>query len=894
MFRCHPIAIVSHLMAASAIAQGALKVPNTQLNVPASPPPTAISLVNALPGLTFSAPICLRSPAGDSSRLFVCEKGGLLRVVPEVTAAVPSATTFLDLPALLASRGESINTDSESGLLSVAFHPDYQNNGNFYIFYSVNANGLHQRVSRFTRSIGNPDLADPASERILIDQADDAGNHNGGDMHFGPDGYLYISVGDEGNGDDALDNSQRITKDLFSGILRIDVDLRDGNVPPTPHPAIPLDGGAARFAIPVGNPFVSTSLGGHWDGIYNGTTIASTHTVRREFYATGLRNPWRFSFDGNELWCGDVGQNAREEVDLIENGGNYGWAYREGTIAGPKDSSAPEDFDTVSHSPPIYDYDRSTPNFNGYSITGGLVYRGTRIGSLTGKYIFADYGSGNIWSLRRNPSGPPTVVRIAGEGGIVAFGNDPSNQDLLLADIDGSRILRLVSTTQSGNFPTTLSATGLFNELANLTPAAGVIPYAVNLPFWSDHAEKSRWFIIPDGTSSFGWNRDGSWSLPSGTIWVKHFEMVMNRNAAPDEPVIRKRIETRLIVKNDAGVYGVSYRWNDQGTEATLVDDGGVEYTLDVTDQGVPASQIWHIPSRSECLTCHSSAGGYALSFNTRQLNLDNGILGISGNQLDTLRLNGYFDGSQPVSPNVLPRHVRPGESQYSVESRVRSYLAVNCSYCHQTGGTAPTRWDVRAQLTLDETALLTTSLANNGGDSANKLVVPGSPDHSILLSRVSASQGFTRMPPVATKVIDQTNVQLIRDWISGELANRSSFDTWRSQQFGSTDSPEGAADQDPDHDGSINHSEFLAGTSPLNGGDFLRPAVVSANGSLALQFSIPVNRSFSIQLSTDLQRWTPWDVPGNQGIPVAAGPVILPLPAAAGTQFLRVGISEN
>jgi len=873
-----------------------LRVANPRLNVPSSPPSTTLAMVDALPGLSFSQPVCLRTPPGETRRIFVCEKTGVVKVIPDVTATAPTASVFLNLPTVLSARGETLETASECGLLSIAFHPQYATNQTFYVFYSakVNSNGrLYQRVASFS-----PDPDHPGSfvQKILIDQRDEAQNHNGGDMHFGPDGYLYISVGDEGNGNDTLNNSQTITKDLLSGILRIDVNRTPGNVEPTAHAAIPLtNNGAAHFSIPKTNPYVLSANGGDWDGKYNGVSIptADLGKVRREFYATGLRNPWRMSFDsGGELWCGDVGQNVLEEVDLIRRGKNYGWAYREGNGTGAKASSAPSNFETF-HEKPIYDYNRTTTNFNGYCVTGGIVYRGTRIGSLTGKYIFADYGSGNVWSLQRNGTNPPTVARLLGQGGIVAFGEDPSNLDVLVADINGGKVRRLVSNTVLADFPATLSATGLFADLSDLSPSPGLLPYQVNLPFWSDHAEKKRWFIVPDGVSSFGWNKEAPWSLPSGTIWVKHFDMLMNRNSGSLPPV-RKRIETRLFVKNTSGAYGVSYRWNEAGTEATLVGDGGENFTLDVTDGGSQAPQIWHIPSRSECMSCHSPQAGHALSFNTRQLNLAANIHGQTGNQLDTLRQNGFFTGSQPPSSNLLPRHVAPEESDYSVEARVRSYLAVNCAYCHTSGGTAPTAWDGSAALTLAQTGLIRGTAANNGGNPLNQLIVPGDTAHSIVLQRIAATGGFTRMPPIATNVIDQSNVALIVQWINGELPTRQTYDQWRLEKFGSATSPEGNPTGDADHDGASNEAEYLAGTHPGNGASTLRPRIDTTSNSVKLSFTLPVNRSFQILASTDLQQWSPWDVPGNQGLPVKGGLIEFTRPLTEQRQFYRLEIKEN
>ncbi len=874
-----------------------LKIANPHLNIPTSPPLTTYALPNAFNTLTFSQPLCLATPRGETQRLFICEKNGIIKLIPDVTASSPTASVFLNLATHLSFSGATVDTDGECGLLGLAFHPEYATNRQFYIFYSVNKGGLsYQRVSRFVAQAGNPNAAEIATattnpELILIEQRDELDNHNGGDLHFNPaDGYLYISVGDEGSGnDDPTFNSQLINKDFFSGILRIDVD-RDmaHSVEPTTHAAIPTDAGIARFAIPKTNPFVTTALGGNWNGLYNDSPV--TGTVRREFWATGLRNPWRMSFDPvtNVLWCADVGQGQREEINKIERGKNYGWVYFEGNVSGPRmtNPTMPPDFDLLYHTRPVYDYLREG-DFGGHSVTGGRVYRGTRVGTLTGKYIFGDYQSGNIWSINLDGTG---VQRLIGEAGVAGFGVDPSNQDLLLADLGDGVVRRLSTTTAIGNFPATLSATGLFADLSDLSPAPGVTPYTVNLPFWSDHAIKSRWVVLPDASSRFTYAPENPWTLPSGTVWVKHFDMEMQRGI----PTSKKRIETRLIVKTPAGAYGVSYRWNATGTEATLAADEGENFNLAITEGSNPKPQTWRIPSRAECMVCHTPQAGHALSFNTRQLNLENNLLGFTGNQLTTLSQQNYLTG-YPGSPHLLPRHVRPDETTVSVESRVRSYLAVNCAYCHKSGGTAPTAWDARATLTLAQTGLLNGSLSNNGGDPLNKLVVPGDPLHSIVLSRMAATNGFTRMPPLGSSVTDPSSTNLLTTWINGELANRQDYLAWQASEFEPDNDPTGAADQDPDKDGISNAQEFLAGTDPLDAISAFRPRLTPNGGnSLSLGFTLPSNRSFLIETSTNLGQWTPWNVPGNAGLPTSGGVIQFTLPTTDPLRFFRVTLREN
>ena len=912
------LVLATSLGTASLEAAG-LRVPNATINVPATPPATAFQLVNAFNGVSVTAPTTIASAPGDPKRLFLCEKAGVIRLIPDVTAPTPTSPTFLNLASLLTGRNlpaypnEQISTSSEQGLIGLAFHPDYAANGYFYLFYSVDRDStvsspIFERVSRFTRSAGNPNVADPASELILIEQADDYTNHQGGGLQFGPDGYLYISLGDEGDQNDAGNNSQRINKDFFAGLLRIDVDKKPGNLEPNPHPnpadyptnppadAVIRDAGSARYRIPVDNPFVPIAQGGSWNGNFNGVTVAPTY-VRTEFWATGLRNPWRFSFDPvtGELWTGDVGGSAREEVNIITRGGNYGWALREGFTTGPKSGQAPANFDSLYGIRPLYDYRRTgtagiDANLTGNSVTGGVVYRGSRFQSLQGAYLFADYVSGNIWTLRRNGTAPPTVTRIAGEGSITAFGTDPSNGDILLADYNNNLIRRLVTASTAGDpFPATLGATNLFTSLTGLTPAPGLLPYQVNLPFWSDYALKRRWFIIPDGTSKITWSRDGNWTFPAGQIWVKHFDMELTRG----DPATKKRLETRLLVRNAGGAYGVSYRWNDAGTDATLVPDAGVTIPLTITTGGTSIAQSWEIPSRAQCLVCHTPQAGHALSANTRQFNMDSIIAGYPGNQLDLFRQEGFFT-AEPPSSNILPRHLRPDEMDYPVEARVRSYLDVNCAYCHQTGSSTPTGWDGRAALSLAATGLINGPAVNHGGDPLNKLVVPGDAAHSIVLSRAAATNGFTRMPPLATNQTDSVNIALLTEWIASSLPAKQSYDQWRQGFFGSLTSPEGAPAFDADGDGQTNRHEFLTGSSPRDGAGGFNPQASLAGNSFRLTFTLPADRTATVETSADLGAWSLWDVPGNNGVPRLPGPQILEGPRPASRQYFRVLVKEN
>ncbi len=725
------------------------RIAATSLQLPANPPPTTYATTPAFPGLSFNQPVALVTPPGETRRLFVVEKTGQVWVVPDVTLANPTRTLFLDLTGRVSG---SSNANDERGLLALAFHPQYATNGEFFVWYTVQATtsagtGLHNRLSRFRVTANNGNLADPNSESPLLTQRDEANNHNGGELLFGPDGYLYLSLGDEGGANDQFRNSQRIDRDFFAGILRLDVDRRPGSLAPNPHPAVH----AGTYTVPPDNPFVGATS-------FNGLAV-SPSAVRAEFWATGLRNPWRMAFDSvtGQLWCADVGQGSREEINLIVRGGNYGWDFREGFVSGPR-SPAPAGVAFVN---PVWDYARN----EGQSVTGGFVYRGPRLPGLYGRYLFADFSSGRIWALDPDGSAPVSASRIqllTTDTGIASFGLDPGTGDILLADLLDNTVKRLVAT-QSGTgtpFPPALSATGAFTDLASLTPAPGLVAYAPNVSFWSDHATKRRWFALRDSTSTFGFERDTPWALPPGAVWVKHFDLELIRG----EPASSRRIETRFLVKTVTGSYGITYRWNEAQTDAFLVPDEGAEQTLTVSENGVQRSQAWRFPSRAECLTCHTAAGGHALSFNTRQLNRVHGFPGGSARIIEALAAAGYLSGA-PATSADLPALAAANDLTRTIEARARSYLDANCVQCHQPGGTALGNWDARSTLPITLAGIINGPLVSGNPDPAARVLMPGDPARSELLNRI-AHRGAGQMPPVGSTERDLASEALLRAWI--------------------------------------------------------------------------------------------------------------------------------
>ncbi|WP_439489478.1 PQQ-dependent sugar dehydrogenase [Algoriphagus sp.] len=369
----------------------------SQNSHPDDPTPDGnITVKEAFPELSFTRPVDFQHASDNSDRLFVVEQRGVISVFQNDEEA-GERTEFLNLESKVDDSG------NEEGLLGLAFHPEYESNGYFYVNYTA-SNPDRTVISRFSVSSTDPEQADASSELILLEFDQPYSNHNGGQISFGPDGYLYIAVGDGGSGGDPQGNGQN-RNTLLGSILRIDVNKQDGT---------------KNYSIPEDNPFANNTEG-----------------YREEIYAYGLRNPWRFSFDSSngDLWTGDVGQNKYEEIDIIKKGGNYGWNTMEGFHC--YNSS---DCNTEGMEMPIWEYDRSQGDI---SVTGGFVYRGSAIPGIVGKYIYADYVSGRVWSLDViNPGSPVNTELLDTDFPISSFGID-QNQELYICGFDG-KIYKLV------------------------------------------------------------------------------------------------------------------------------------------------------------------------------------------------------------------------------------------------------------------------------------------------------------------------------------------------------------------------------------------------------------------------------------------------------------------
>ena len=592
------------------------------------------------PDLAFAEPLYVAPvPApGPSDRLIVAEQRGTVVVFP-AEQGIPDSRLILDISPI-------VEFDGEQGLLGLAFDPDFADTSAasrfVYLHYSA-TNPRRSVISRFTW-VERSDVIDPTTELVLLEVAQPYPNHNGGMLSFGPDGYLYIAFGDGGSAGDPENHAQN-TADLLGTILRIDVANANA---------------AAPYAIPADNPFAP------------GASV-DPGNARAEIWAYGLRNPFRFSFDTatSNLWVGDVGQGAVEEVDIIRRGGNYGWRVFEGSLVFDRSGS---DLANSAFSAPAFEYARDA----GQSITGGEVYRGSALPGLTGWYVYGDFVSDTIWALLVDANGIAVANNFLGQVSNPTFFGKDAHGELLVVSRTGA----LFGLTPVAMPPTPgaqmLSATGLFTDLANLVPASGLVEYEVIEPFWSDGTSKRRWIGVPD-SGQIRFNPDGAWVFPQGTVLVKHFEIT-----TPETE--RLRLETRVFTHSVAGWQGVSYRWNQAQTDAELIVDTQTQSVSRLDDSGTIETFDYVYPSRAECLSCHTAAAGRALGVNTRQLNRQFDYPAGADNQLASFARVGLFSG--PIGAiDQLPTLANSHNEAATLQARARSYLDTNCANCHRPRG---------------------------------------------------------------------------------------------------------------------------------------------------------------------------------------------------------------
>ena len=701
--------------------------PWTTSKVVGSPePPDPFTMAKTYPKLTFFEALEL-TPVPGAKAWVVAERPG-------------KVYTFDMDPA---KAEKKLVLDVKHTVYGAVLHPKFADNG--FLYLSEVPDGSKEtpdgtKVVRYTVDRTTM-TADPATAKVIFTWPN--GGHNGGCLRFAPDGTLYISTGDGSGIADGLQTGQNINT-VLGKILRIDVD--------TQNPG-------KSYAIPKDNPF------------------AATKDARGEIWAYGIRQSWKISFDTatGDLWAGEVGQDLWESIYLIQKGGNYGWSVSEGSHPfRPERKKGPTPI-----LKPILEHNHT--EFR--SLTGGYVYHGTKHPGLKGAYVYGDFDTGRVWSLRYDKKAERVTEHkelAKSNLRIVAWAQDHDGEVYALNYIDGS-IYQLAPTKHppkfEPGFPRKLSETGLFADTAKLTPEKGLIPYSVNAELWSDGATKERFIAIPgEGqiefeTVVYPQPAPGSvpgWRFPNGTVLVKHFFL-------ETEPGQKRRLETRLLVVSVLGgteeygdqVWnGYTYIWNDAQTDAELADKNGVDREYTLKTAAGEKKQKWHFPSRAECNMCHTVTAKYALGVNTAQMNKDHNYGGVVANQLATLDHIGLFTKKLPAAPDKLAKLADYRDEKVPLEDRARAYLHANCSHCHRKWGGGNAEFQLLSTLPVRDLGAIDTKPGQGTFDLKEpRILVPGDPARSMIYHRMTLT-GLGRMPHIASNVVDEPAVKLIEQWI--------------------------------------------------------------------------------------------------------------------------------
>jgi putative heme-binding domain-containing protein len=702
----------------------------TSSRIKGSPDPAPPYRVEpAFPALKFEQPLDL-SAAPGTERLFVAEQAGRILSF-ENRQDVSQADLVVDLKKAIPEL---------TAVYSITFHPDFNTNRKAYICY-IEGNDTPDGscVSEFLVSTTDVPTIDPASEREIIRWW--SGGHNGCSLKFGPDGFLYISTGDGGapSPPDPLMAGQDVSN-LLSNILRIDVDHHDAE---------------KAYGVPADNPFINMP------------------DVRPEIWAFGFRNPWRMSFDKvrGDLWVGDVGWQLWEMVYRVERGGNYGWPIMEGPQpALPESRRGPAPI-----SPPIV----SHPHSEAASITGGFVYHGERLPELKDVYVYGDFQSGKVWGLKYE-NGRITSHRELAQTPVqlVSFGEDNAGEIYLVDYQRSQQIYQLVPNADDGqhvNFPRKLSETGLFTSTKEQTASPGVTSYEINAAQWADHASADRWMALP-GAEPVQIDSDAKWIFPDGAVLAKTVSIEMSHG---DSNSVR-RLETQVLHREEGAWRPYTYAWNDEQSDAELVDAAGFTRTLQIRDAQAPSGlreQSYRFASRGECQMCHNpwvemkttsigiqSASPLAVSSMQWNTSLPEDP---AQNQMTALHGHGWLAGSVAESPSSTGRFANPYDTTAVLEERVRAYLHVNCSHCHQPHAGGSATIDLLHDVKLADAKLIDAKPGQGAfGISAARIVSPGDPLGSVLHYRM-ATIGSGRMPRIGSEEVDEQAVAMIREWIA-------------------------------------------------------------------------------------------------------------------------------
>ncbi len=661
----------------------------------------------AFPELKFRSPTSVTEVPG--SRLMVTELGGKI-----FSFSKDRSTTERTLVADLASI-----SGGHVALHHATPHPNFTVNR--LVFVCLFHSDGKSRLSRFSVSNGDDFKILPRTEQVLLQWR--AGGHGGGCLEFGTDGYLYVSTGD-GSGPvppDGLTTGQDVS-DLLGAVLRIDVDQSDGE---------------SHYAVPADNPFVNAE------------------GVRPEIWSFGLRNPWKFGIDpqkGN-VFVADNGWETWELIHKLHSGSNCGWPIMEGRA--PLRTDVPRGPTPIT--PPVKDHPHTEAN----SVVGGPIYRGLAFPDLDGTFVYGDYITGTIWGLDTD-AGHAHRTLVDTDLHIVAF-EEGSKGEIFFLDYDQTGMLYQLKRSEqqdtSAAFPRKLSETGIFRTVESLEPADGVVPYSVAAQPWSDGATARRWVAIPgDDRITLTDSETENSDFPDGTVLVKHLTLPRPGHSAGD-----RKLETQLLHFESGRWNPYAYLWNENGTDATLVDANGADVVVPETDDS-DSWRTWHVGSVNECRLCHSAGAGFVVGFTAHQLRKAVGHAADPTDQVAALVSQHVLAASGSLGATDTPL-VDPHDAAHSLSKRARSYLHANCGVCHHRRGPATISFFARADYPFDQLRITKRPGIGKFGLESPQLIKPGDPFRSVILYRMS-KLGYGRMPYIGSRVVDSRGAALIADWV--------------------------------------------------------------------------------------------------------------------------------
>ncbi len=646
----------------------------------------------------------------------------------------------------LSTRGDGGDAETffelDDMVYSIAFHPRFAENGFVYLG-SNGPRAAPPKSSMVVRYVVRDGKPDPATRTVVIGWP--SNGHNGAALAFANDGLLFVTSGD-GTSHSDIDNVGQDPLTLRAKILRIDVD----------HPAA-----GKLYSVPPDNPFVDDKR------------------FAPETWAYGLRNPWRLTYDptSGQLWSGENGQDAWEYARLVQRGANYGWGVYEGAHLFAKNRKLgphPVTFPTLEFSHAEF-----------RSLTGGIVYRGKIFPELVGAYIFGDFGTGRVWAAKHDGKQLEWTRELVDTPFSLTHITADPDGELLLVDygienqfgpVGGGAIHRLERepppTGPLPEFPRRLSGAGLFSDVAKLTPLPGVLPYDVNVPGWHDGATAVHHLALP-GNEALQYRPSKSWQLPDGAVLAQTLSFG------------GKRIETRVIVKQQNDFAGYTYVWNAAQTDAELADKAGADIKL--ADE-----RPWRIPSRAECMMCHSREANFSLSLHESQLNHGDQLarwerLGLVRTEPPPPRGRRGGEGGGrfarapdqpeqrtavassllPRSPNRLRKFSAANDPQATPEERARSYLAVNCAHCHTLNGGGNSAMNFDWLMPLERMRAIDEPPQHGDFGLPNaRVIAPGAAGRSVVIPRI-AIRGPGQMPPVGTRAGDPDGVRVLAEWIA-------------------------------------------------------------------------------------------------------------------------------